>query len=48
MDKASGYRTGHPLQDPYKKIGMASAILAIAVLAAYVLQQMGVIPNSFL
>ncbi len=48
MEKTSGYRTGHSLGDPYKKMALASAILAVAVLTAYVLQQMGIIPKSFL
>jgi hypothetical protein len=48
MDKRSGYGTGYAPPDPYKRFALGSALLALAVLVAYVLQQMGVIPNHFL
>jgi hypothetical protein len=46
--KRTGYATGYAAPDPYKKFAIGSALLALAVLAAYVLQQMGMIPNHFM
>jgi hypothetical protein len=48
MDKRSDYGTGYSAPDPYKRFALVSAIVALVVLLAYVLQQMGVIPNKFL
>ena len=47
-NKRAGYATGYAVPDPYKEYALGSALLALAVLVAYVLQQMGVIPNKFL